>query len=100
MKTELNIVTMTKKRNQKYIVKIEINCRTIEEIGKSKTAVLYHLATLNPKFEVSQLRLTASVTPLDSKLFRPDEACEIIRLTLERSLTFNHDWTCTLHNIN
>lgn len=100
MRTKLNFFALTRMRNQKNIVKIEINCRTQEEMEQSKEAVLYHLETLNPQFEETQLRLTVSVPPIDPTCFLPDEACDIIRQTLAQSLTFNHEWTCTLHTIN
>ena len=81
----------------KYLVKITILCQSAEEMQKAKEAVLYHLETLNPKFQATNNTLTVSVPPLDQKLFFPDEACSIIRQTLAQSLTFIHEWTCTLH---
>jgi hypothetical protein len=84
----------------KHIVKIEIKCQSADEMLKAKSAVLYHLETLNPEFQVNENVLTVTVPPLDSKLFYPDEACKIIHDTLAQSLTFVHEWTCTLHNIN
>jgi hypothetical protein len=86
--------------NPKHLVKIVIPCRSAEEMQKAKEAVLYHLETLNPKFVAHKNTLTVSVPPLDSELFKPGEACDIIRQTLAQSLTFIHDWTCTLHTIN
>ena len=85
---------------QKNIVKIVIPCRSAEEMQQAKQAVLYHLETLNPEIKEEKSKLTVSVIPLDPKLFEPDEACNIIRQTLAQSLTFNHEWTCTLHIIN
>lgn len=84
----------------KNLVKITIHCQSAEEMQKAKEAVLYHLETLNPEFLAEENTLTVSVPPLDSKLFFPDEACKIIHDTLAQSLTFNHEWTCTLHTIN
>lgn len=82
------------------VVKIVIPCRSAEEMQQAKAAVLYHLETLNPEFVADNNTLTVSVPPLDSKLFAPDEACDIIRQTLAQSLTFIHEWTCTLHIVN
>ena len=82
------------------VVKIVIPCQSAEEMQKAKEAVLYHLETLNPEFQAVNNSLTVTVPPLDHKLFNPDEACDIIRQTLAQSLTFNHEWTCTLHTIN
>lgn len=84
----------------KNLVKITIPCRSAEEMLKAKEAVLYHLETLNPEFVAVNNTLTVTVPPLDPKLFYPDEACDIIRQTIAQSLTFNHEWTCTLHTIN
>ena len=84
----------------KNVVKIVIHCQSAEEMQKAKEAVLYHLETLNPEFVADNNTLTVSVPPLDSKLFLPDEACDIIRRTIAQSLTFNHEWTCTLHPVN
>ena len=84
----------------KHLVKITIRCQSAEEMQKAKEAVLYHLETLNPEFEGNDNTLTVTVVPLDPKLFLPDEACSIIRQTLAQSLTFIHEWTCTLHTIN
>ena len=84
----------------KHIVKIVIYCQSAEEMQQSKEAVLYHLETLNPEFAADNNTLTVSVPPLDSKLFAPEEACDIIHQTLARSLTFTHEWTCTLRTIN
>ena len=84
----------------KHLVKITIHCQSAEEMLKAKEAVLYHLETLNPEFSAEENTLKVSVPPLDSKLFLPDEACSIIRQTLAQSLTFIHEWTCTLHTIN
>ena len=81
----------------KHIIKIVIPCRSAEEMQQAKEAVLYHLETLNPEFTAEENTLTVSVPPLDSKLFFPDEACDIIRQTLAQSLTFTHGWTCRLH---
>ena len=86
--------------NAKNIVKIVIPCQSAEEMQQAKEAVLYHLETLNPEFQATNNTLTVSVPPLDPKLFFPDEACSIIRQTLAQSLTFNHEWMCTLHIIN
>lgn len=82
------------------VVKIAIHCQSAEEMLKAKEAVLYHLETLNPEFETNGTTLTVTVVPLDPKLFFPDEACSIIRQTLAQSLTFIHEWMCTLHTIN
>lgn len=84
----------------KHIIKITIPSQSAEEMLKAKEAVLYHLETLNPEFQAVNNTLTVMVPPLDPKLFYPDEACSIIRQTLAQSLTFNHEWTCTLHTIN
>lgn len=84
----------------KHLVKITIPCQTAEEMQKAKEAVLYHLETLNPEFQAVNNALTVTVPPIDPKLFQPEEACDIIRQTLAQSLTFNHEWTCTLHTIN
>ena len=84
----------------KNIVIISIPYQNTEELQKAKEAVLFHLETLNPEFTTEGTTLTVKVIPLDSQLFLPDEACDIIRLTLAQSLTFNHCWTCTLHTIN
>lgn len=84
----------------KNIVKIVIPCRSAEEMQQAKETVLYHLETLNPEFVADNNTLTVSVPPLDSELFAPAEACDIIRQTLAQSLTFIHEWTCTLHTIN
>lgn len=84
----------------KNFVKITIHCQSVEEMLKAKEAVLYHLETLNPKFQAVNNTLTVTVVPLDPKLFLPDEACSIIRQTLAQSLTFNHEWTCTLHTVS
>lgn len=83
-------------KNQKYIVKIVIPCRSAEEMHQARKAVLYHLETLNPEVEESGTRLTVSVVPIDPKLFEAEEACEIIRQTLAQSLTFIKGWTCAL----
>ena len=72
----------------KHIVKIVIPCRSAEEMQQAQAAVLYHLETLNPEFVADNNTLTVSVPPLDSELFAPDEACDIIRQTLAQSLTF------------
>lgn len=84
----------------KHIIKITIPSQSAEEMLKAKEAVLYHLETLNPEFQAVNNTLTVMVPPLDPKLFYPDEACSIIRQTLAQSLTFIHEWTCTLHTIN
>lgn len=84
----------------KHLVKITIPCQSAEEMQQAKGAVLYHLETLNPEFHAVNNTLTVTVPPLDPKLFLPDEACSIIRQTLAQSLTFNHEWMCTLHIIN
>lgn len=81
----------------KNFVKITIRCQSAEEMQKAKEAVLYHLETLNPELEANGNTLKVTVVPLDPKLFLPDEACDIIRQTLAQSLTFIHEWTCTLH---
>ena len=85
---------------EKHFVIIAIPCQSVEELQKAKEAVLFHLETLNPEFTTKGTTLTAKVVPLDPQLFYPDEACDIIRQTLAQSLTFNHEWTCTLHTIN
>ena len=82
------------------VVKIVIPCRNAEEMQQAKEAILYHLETLNLEFVADNNTLTVSVPPLDPKLFAPDEACDIIRQTIAQSLTFIHEWTCTLHTIN
>ena len=84
----------------KNIVIISIPCQSAEELQKAKEAVLFHLETLNPEFSAEGTTLTVKVIPLDPQLFRPEEACDIIRQTLAQSLTFNHCWTCTLQTIN
>ena len=86
--------------NQKHFVIISIPCQSVEELQKAKEAVLFHLETLNPKFETKGTTLTAKVVPLDPQLFFPDEACDIIRQTLAQSLTSIHSWTCILKTIN
>ena len=83
----------------KHFVIITILCQSTEELQKAKEAVLFHLETLNPEFTTKGTTLTIKVIPLDSQLFLPDEACDIIRQTLAQSLTFNHCWTCTLQSI-
>ena len=93
----IKILSIMKNKN---FVKITIHCQSAEEMLKAKEAVLYHLETLNPEFETNGTTLTVTVVPLDPKLFLPDEACSIIRQTLAQSLTFIHEWTCTLHTIN
>lgn len=82
------------------VVKIVIPFRNAEEMQQAKEAVLYHLETLNPEFQAVNNTLTVTVPPIDPKLFQPEEACDIIRQTLAQSLTFIHEWTCTLHTIN
>ena len=84
----------------KHIVIVTMICRDLTEMQKAKEAVLYHLETLNPEFAADGNTLTVRVIPLDPKLFWPDEACDIIRQTLAQSLTFIHEWTCTLHTDN
>ena len=84
----------------KYLVKISIHCQSAEEMQKAKEAVLYLLETLNPEFHAVHSCLTVTVPPQAPKPFLPDEACFIIRQTLAQSLTFIHEWTCTLHTIN
>jgi len=84
----------------KHFVKITIPCQSAEEMQKAKEAVLYHLETLNPEFQAVSNTLIVTVPPIDPKLFQPEEACDIIRQTLAQSLTFTHEWTCTLHTIN
>ena len=81
----------------KHFVQITIPCQSAEEMRQAKQAVLYHLETLNPEFKAEGNTLMVTVVPLDPKLFQPEEACSIIRQTLAQSLTFNHEWTCTLH---
>ena len=85
---------------EKVIVLITVPCGSLEEVVQAKEAVLFHLETLNPKISIDANTLIVKLVPLDSKLFYPDEACEIIRQTLAQSLTFNHEWTCTLQAIN
>ena len=82
------------------IVIITITCRDLAEMQRAKEAVLFHLETLNPEFSAEGNMLTVRVIPIDPKLFQPEEACDIIRQTLAQSLTFIHEWTCTLHTIN
>ena len=84
----------------KHIVIISIPCQSVAEMLQAKEAVLFHLETLNPEISIDANTLIVKLVPLDSKLFYPDEACEIIRQTLAQSLTFNHEWTCTLQAIN
>ena len=84
----------------KHIVIISIPCQSAAEMLQAKEAVLFHLETLNPEISIDANTLIVKLVPLDSKLFYPDEACEIIRQTLAQSLTFNHEWTCTLQAIN
>jgi len=84
----------------KHIVIISIPCQSAAEMLQAKEAVLFHLETLNPEISIEANTLIVKLVPLDSKLFYPDEACEIIRQTLAQSLTFNHEWTCTLQAIN
>ena len=85
---------------EKVIVLITVPCGSLEEVVRAKETVLFHLETLNPKISIDANTLIVKLVPLDSKLFYPDEACEIIRQTLAQSLTFNHEWTCTLQAIN
>ena len=82
------------------IVIISITCRDLAEMQRAKEAVLFHLETLNPEFSAEGNMLTVRVIPIDPKLFQPEEACDILRQTLAQSLTFIHEWTCTLHTIN
>ena len=84
----------------KHFVLITIPCQSAAEMLQAKEAVLFHLETLNPEISIEANTLIVKLVPLDSKLFYPDEACEIIRQTLAQSLTFNHEWTCTLQAIN
>ena len=84
----------------KHYVQISITCRSAEEMQKALEAVNYHLETLNPQIKRADNRLIVQVPPLDTDLFTPDEACNIIRQTLAQSLTFTTDWKCTLHTIN
>ena len=84
----------------KHFVIISIPCQSAAEMLQAKEAVLFHLETLNPEISIDANTLIVKLVPLDSKLFYPDEACEIIRQTLAQSLTFNHEWTCTLQAIN
>ena len=84
----------------KHIVIISIPCQSAAEMLQAKEAVLFHLETLNPEISIEANTLIVKLVPLDSKLFYPDEACEIIHQTLAQSLTFNHEWTCTLQAIN
>lgn len=84
----------------KHIVIISIPCQSAAEMLQAKEAVLFHLETLNPEISIEANTLIVKLVPLDSKLFYPEEACEIIRQTLAQSLTFNHEWTCTLQAIN
>ena len=84
----------------KNYVQISIACHSADEIQKAVEAVKYHLETLNPKFKRTANNLTAQVPPLDPDLFEPEEACDIIRLTLAQSLTFTTEWKCTLHTTN
>ena len=84
----------------KDLIKITIPCQSAEEMQKAKEAVLYHLETLDPEFLAINNTLTITVPPIDPEIFLPEEACGIIRQTLAQSLTFNHEWTCTLHTIN
>lgn len=84
----------------KYFVIITIPCQSAEEMQKAKEAVLYHLETLAPEFRATGNTLTVRVIPIDLSLFEPEEACDIIRLTLGQSLTFINDWKCTLHTTN
>lgn len=84
----------------KHLVKIAIRCQSAEEMQKAIEVINYHLETLNPHIKRADNRLIVQVSPLDSQLFAPDEACDIIRRTLAQSLTFIHGWTCTLHTIN
>lgn len=84
----------------KHYVQISITCHSAEEMQKALEAVNYHFETLNPQVKRTANHLTVQVPPLDSQLFAPDEACDIIRQTLAQSLTFTTDWKCTLHTIN
>ena len=83
-----------------HFVKITIPCQSAEEMHKAKEAVLYHLETLNPNLKFKGNTIIVKVIPIDSKLFRPEEACDIIHQTLAQSLTFNHNWECKLITIN
>lgn len=82
---------------RKHFIKIEINCKDTAEQQKVIEVINFHLETLNPQFTKKANKLTVIVPPLDSKLFEPQEACDIIRLTLAQSLYFITDWKCTLH---
>ena len=84
----------------KHLVIITIPCQSAEQMQKAKEAVLYHLETLAPEFRATGNTLTVRVIPIDPSLFEPEEACDIIRLTLGQSLTFINDWKCTLHTTN
>ena len=75
---------------------LTLPCRDLAEMQRAKEAVLYHLETLNPEFCAHGNTLTVRVIPIDPTLFRPDEACDIIRQTLAPSLSFLTTWTCHL----
>ena len=81
-----------------YQVIITVRCSSAEDLVQARQAINYHLETLNPEFSIKRNCLTAIVPPLDT-YFEPQEACDIIRLTLAQSLT-PQDWKCTLHTIN
>ena len=83
----------TKKR-----ILITIPFRDTEELQRAKAAVLYHLETLEPDLSVRGGTLTVRVVPIDPSLFYPEEARDIIRLTLAQSLTFIPAWTCELED--
>ena len=100
MKTNYHSAHSARKRKQDYVVEIVISCTCADEKQKVQAAVLYHLEVLEPAIEVSALFVKVTVTPIDPKLFAPDEACEIIRQTLAQSLTFVQEWTCSLKECN
>ena len=83
---------------QTNYVLITIPFRDTEELQRAKAAVLYHLETLEPDLSVKGGTLTVRVVPIDPSLFYPEEACDIIRLTLAQSLTFIPAWTCELED--
>ena len=77
---------MSKKKTIDVV--IEITCHDVDEVVKAREAVLYHLETLGPEFSYDENKLTVRVQPLDLTLFELDEGVEIIRQTLQQSLTF------------
>ena len=94
------------KRQPTPDVLVTISCRSHAELRRAPKAVLYHLESLRPCMttrlsdeaseDATVCILIVRVIPIDPQLFRPEEACEIIRQTLAQSLTFIRTWECML----